>query len=105
VAAQDHALSSYFFKKTTVKDEIENECQLCKEYEETFEHLTSGCPILAKNECIIRHDKICTHLRYSKCKKLGIQAAQNWYSHIPKAVHEHEDITVLWKQGVQADRF
>jgi hypothetical protein len=27
-----------------------------------------------------------------------------WYSHIPKSVTEHEDITVLWNQGVQTDR-
>jgi hypothetical protein len=27
-----------------------------------------------------------------------------WYSHIPKSVTEHEDITVLWKQGAQTDR-
>jgi hypothetical protein len=33
--------------------------------------------------------------------KLGIETAENWYSHIPKAVCEHEDITVLWNQGLQ----
>jgi hypothetical protein len=29
---------------------------------------------------------------------------ENWYSHIPKPVCQHEDITVLWIQGVQTDR-
>jgi hypothetical protein len=28
----------------------------------------------------------------------------DWYSHIPKPVTEHEDITVLWNQGIQMDR-
>jgi hypothetical protein len=37
-------------------------------------------------------------------KTLGIETAQNWYSHIPKPVCQHEDITVLWNQGVQTDR-
>jgi hypothetical protein len=36
-----------------------------KQYEETIYHLISGCPTLAKNEYIIRHDKVCTHLHYS----------------------------------------
>jgi hypothetical protein len=54
------------------KEEITSKCRLCKEYKETTDHLTSGCPILAKNEYIIRHDKLCTHLRYSICKTLGI---------------------------------
>jgi hypothetical protein len=48
---------------------IISRCRLCKEYEETTDHLISGCPTLAKNEYIIRHDKVCTHLHYSICKK------------------------------------
>jgi hypothetical protein len=72
--------------------------------EETIDHLISGCPTLAKNEYIIRHDKVCTHLLDSICKKLGTETAENWYSHIPKPVTEHENITVLWNQGIQTDR-
>jgi hypothetical protein len=37
------------FKKNILKEEIENRCQLCKECEETLNHLALGCPILAKN--------------------------------------------------------
>jgi hypothetical protein len=35
---------------------------------------------------------------------LGIETTENWYSHIPKTVCQHEDITVLWNQGIQNDR-
>jgi hypothetical protein len=31
------------------------------------------------------------------------QYARNWYIHIHKAVCEHEDITVLWNEGVHTD--
>jgi hypothetical protein len=87
-----------------LKQEIESRCHLCKQYEETIDHLISGCPTLAKNEYIIRHDKVCTQLHYSIYRKLGIEPAENWYSHIPKPVTEHEDVTVLWNQGIQMDR-
>jgi hypothetical protein len=30
-----------------------------------------------------------------------MKTADNWYSHIPKAICGHEDITVLWNQDVQ----
>jgi hypothetical protein len=83
-----------------MKEEIESICRLCKEYD----HLTSGCPILAKNEYIITHDKVCTHLHCSMCKTLCFETTENWYSHIPKPAHQHENITVLWIQGVQTDR-
>jgi hypothetical protein len=48
--------------------------------------------------------KVCTHLHYSICKTLGIETTENWYFHIPKPVRQHEDITVLWNQGIQTDR-
>jgi hypothetical protein len=87
-----------------LEQEFEIRCRLCKQYEETIDHLISGCPTLAKNEYIIRHDKVCTHLHYTIYKKLGIETAENWYSHIPKPVTEHEDVTVSWNQRIQTDR-
>jgi hypothetical protein len=49
MAAQDQAISTNYFKKKILKQEIESRCRLCKEYEETIDHLISGCPTLAKN--------------------------------------------------------
>jgi hypothetical protein len=45
VAGQDQAISTNYFKRNILKEEIEGRCRLCKEYEETIGHLTSGCPI------------------------------------------------------------
>jgi hypothetical protein len=86
-------------KRRILKEEIESICRLRKQYEETIGHLTPGCPILAKNEYVIRHYRICTHLHYSICKTLGTETTENWFSHIPKPVCQHEDITVLLNQG------
>jgi hypothetical protein len=97
------AISTNCFKRKILKEEIESRRRLCEEYEETIDHLSLGYPILAKNEYVIRHDKVCTHLHYSICKILGIETTENWYFHIPKPVCQHEDITVLWNQGVQTD--
>ena len=64
----------------------------------------SGCPILAKNEYLMRHGKVCTHLHYSICKALGIETTNEWYTHMPKPVCEEGDVTVLWNQAVHTDR-
>ena len=77
VAAQDQAINRNYFKNKIFKEEIENKC-LCKQHEENIEHLTSGCPILAKNEYLMRHDKVCTHLHYPICKALGIETTDKW---------------------------
>jgi hypothetical protein len=86
MAVQDQAISTNYSKKNILKQEIESRCRLCKEYEGTIDHLISGSPTLVKNEYIIKHDKVCTHLHCSICKKLGIETADNWYSYIPKPV-------------------
>jgi len=46
-----------------LKEEIESKYQLCKQHE-TIEHQTPRCSIMAKNEYLMRHNKVCAHLHY-----------------------------------------
>jgi hypothetical protein len=41
MAAHDQAISTNYFKEKILKQEIESKCRLCKEYEETIDHLAS----------------------------------------------------------------
>jgi len=104
LAAQDQAISTNYFKNKILKQEIQSKCRLCKQHEETIDHLTSGCSILAKNEYLMRYDKVCTHLHYSICKALGIETTDKWYTQMPKPVCEEGDVTVLWNEAVHTDR-
>jgi hypothetical protein len=54
------------------------------------DHLTSGCPIWAKNEYLITHDKVCAHLHYSICKALDNEMTDEWYTH----THTHIQASV-----------
>jgi len=58
VAAQDKAISKNYFKNKILREETESKCRLCKQHEETTDHLTSGCPILANNEYLMRDNKV-----------------------------------------------
>ena len=104
MAAQDQAISTNYFKNKILKEETGSKCRLCKQHEETIDHLTSGCPILAKNEYLMRHNKVCTHLHYSVCKALDNETTDKWYTHMPKPVCEEGDVTMLRNQVVHADR-
>jgi hypothetical protein len=73
VVTQDQTVSTNCFKNKILKEEVESKCQLCKQREETIDHLTSGCHILVKNEYLMRRDKVGAHLHYSICKALGIE--------------------------------
>jgi hypothetical protein len=103
VAAQDQAVSTNYFKNKILKEEVYSKCQLCKQHEETIDHQTSGGPTLAKNEYLMRHDKVGVHLHYSMCKALGIERQING-THTPKPVCEHEDVTVVESRGIYRQR-
>jgi len=61
VAAQDQAISTNYFKNKTLKEEIYSKHRLCKGLEETIDYLNSGCRILARNEYLMKHDKVFAH--------------------------------------------
>ena len=90
VAAQDQAISTNYFKNNILKEEIEGKCRLYKQHEETIVHLTSGCSIVAKNEYLMRHDRVCAHLRYSICKVLGTKRQTNGTHTCPSQCMERE---------------
>jgi hypothetical protein len=104
VVAQDQTISTNYFKNKILKEDFDTLCRLCKQHEESIDHLTSGCPILAKNEYLMRYDKVGAHLRYAICKALGVETTDEWYTHAPNPICEHENVTVLCNQGVHTER-
>jgi hypothetical protein len=109
--AQDKAIRTNYFKNKILKEETDSKCRLCK-HEDTVHHVTSGCPILAKNDYLMRHDRISTHLHYSICKVLGIETTEKWHvrthahthARTPKPACEHEHVKVLCNQEVHRER-
>jgi hypothetical protein len=81
VAAQGQAVSTNYFKNKILKEEFNSKCRLCKQHEDITDRPTSGCPVLAKNEYLMRHDKVGAHLHYSIRKPLGIETTDKWYTH------------------------
>jgi hypothetical protein len=48
VAARNQESSKICIKNKSMKEEIDSKRRLCKQHKETPDHITSGCPILAK---------------------------------------------------------
>ena len=81
MAAPDQAISTNYLKNKILKEESDSKCWLCEQNDGPIDHLTSGFSILVKKEYLMRHDKICAHLRYSICKALGIETTQMVHTH------------------------
>ena len=87
--------------------ETDSKCRLCQQFDETIDHIISACPILAKEQCIKRHDGVCAHLHFNICKETEVQLdKKHWYEHVPKSLQTSQEgrVTILWNQQVQTDR-
>ena len=72
---------------------------MCYKYDETIDHIVSGCPELAKTEYIHRHDK-----HWKACHNYNIKTSEKCYDHEPETVTENEDATILWDMPIHTDR-
>jgi hypothetical protein len=74
VAAQDQAIQTKYYATKVVNTETDSKCRLCQQFDETIDHIISACPMLAKEQYIKRHDRVCAQLHSNIFKKTGY----NW---------------------------
>jgi hypothetical protein len=67
------------------------------------EHIISACSILAKDQYIKRHDRVCAQQHFNICKEIGVKLDnEQWSDHTQKSVEtSHEGkVTILCNQQV-----
>jgi len=86
-AAQDQALQTKHHVTKILQTETESKCRLGQQFDETVEHIISACPILAKEQYIKRHDRVCGQLHFNMCKETGVKLNnKHRYDHVPRSV-------------------
>ena len=105
--AQDQALQTKYYATKILNTETDSKCRLCQQFDETIDHIISTCPILAKEQYIKRHDRVCAQLHFNICKETEVQLdKKHWYERVPISVETSQEgtVTILWNQQVQTDR-
>jgi len=77
VAAQDQAIQTKYYTTKVLNTETDSKCRLCQQFDETIDHIISACPMLAKEQYIKRHDRVCAQLHFNIFKKTGVQLDKN----------------------------
>ena len=105
MAAQTQSLRTNVLKAKIDKSTSDATCRVCKQAEETVDHIVSGCSKFAQKEYKRRHDCVddMTALHWDLCRMYDIQTAQKWYEHQPEGVVEKENVKILWDFNVQTD--
>jgi len=73
----------------------------------TIDHITSACPVLAKEQYVKRHYKVSAQIHFNICKEKGVQLdKKHWYEQVPNSVVTNQGgkVTMLWNQQLQTDR-
>ena len=87
-----------------MKNGADPRCRICTQFEETFDYLISGCPTLAPNEYLNRHNRVAQYLHWKICNHYGAQPTENWYEHQPEAVTQTDNVIILWEYNIQTHR-
>ena len=77
---------------------------MCGCFDETIDHLVSGCLELGKTEYIDGHNKAAAHMYWKICKEFGIEVRERLYENEPKTVTENDSVTILWDMPIHAER-
>ena len=104
LAAQDQALRTKAVCAKIDKTSTDSKCRLCKEKDETVDHLVSCCSKIAQTDYKERHNKVATMLHWNICKKYGFAASNNWWEHQVEKVLENDNAKVLWDFKIQTDK-
>jgi hypothetical protein len=59
IAAQDQALQTKYHATKILQTGTDGRCKRCQQFDETMDHIMSTCPVLAKEQYIKRHDRVC----------------------------------------------
>ena len=56
-----------------LQTETDSKHRLCEQFDKTVEHIIEACPLLAKEQYIMRYDSVCAQLHFNICKEIGIK--------------------------------
>lgn len=103
-AAQDQALRTKYHEVKILKTGQDSKCRICKIHDETIYHVASGCPELAKNEYVKRHNQICAYIHWELCRDNKFKTPKRWYQHVPSSVEDSQSVTIIYDEQVHTDR-
>uniref|UniRef100_A0A803T202 Reverse transcriptase domain-containing protein n=1 Tax=Anolis carolinensis TaxID=28377 RepID=A0A803T202_ANOCA len=104
LAAQEQAIRTNAIKAKIEKSADDPKCRLCKETDETIDHILSCCKKIAQTDYKQRHNYVAQMIHWNLCLKYHLPAAKNWWDHKPAKVLENEHAKILWDFRIQTDK-
>jgi hypothetical protein len=101
IAAQDQALQTKYAKKKYYQQ------QQMANVNNLMGHIVSVCSLLAKEQYIKGHDKVCAQLHFNAWKEMGVKLDnKHYFDHVTNSVETSHAgrVTILWNHQVRTVR-
>ena len=104
-AIQDSVIRTRNYEKFILKTKIDDKCRKCHLPGETIEHITAGCPSLADNAYLSRHNQVAKIIHIQLALKHDlIKNPEPYYRYKPFPVLESKDALLYWDRPVKTDK-
>ena len=103
IAAQTQSLRTNVVKAKIDRNTSDATCRVCRQSEETLDHIVNWCSNFALKEYKRRLDCVARALHRDLCRVYDIQTTQKWFEHQPEGVVEKENVKILWDFNIQTD--
>ena len=104
MAAQDLAIRPNAIRAKIDKTTGESKYRLCKEKEESIDHLVSSYSKIAQKDYKERPNKVVTMLHWNLYKKYHLRAADKWWEHKTLKVLQNYEAKILWDIKIQTNK-
>lgn len=107
LAIQDQVILTRNYLKYIIKDpNIENdECRKCHQFQETIDHITGGCRMLAGTDYTERHNNAAKIVHFQIAKTYNLTKEDTpYYRYTPESVLENNEIKLYWDRTILTDK-
>lgn len=107
LAIQDQVIPTRNYRKYIIKESgLENDkCRRCYQFQETIDHITGGCKMLAGVEYTERHNNAAKIIHYEIAKQYGLAKGNTpYYKYSPESVLENERVRLYWDRTIHTDK-
>lgn len=104
-AIQDKVVRTRNYERHILKTSVVDKCRKCGTPGETIEHVTGGCPLLANDLYLGRHNSVASiiHQRLA-CMNNLVDKTLPHYKYAPEPVLENNNVVLYWDRPIITDR-
>ena len=83
---------------------MDTKCRLCKEADETVQHIISACPELAQTAYLKRHDQVAAKIYWQLVRNSNMDVPYECWLLQPEPVIESDEVKILWNFDIETDQ-